>query len=324
MTFDEIVRAVRAQIRSCESCQPFEDGTIRWEYGEPQQLDHLFDELAVPEELRDRVASVLKCPRCGMSVFERSGEYGAPTEWDRWYEGDRYILDEFGNHLSEFPSLGLQHELGREILDAVATLPRYAVPRSDWWRARHPHGPEEFGPRDLLPPPPEVARAEGRFNYSGQRAFYLASSVSGALAEILDNEQGQAVAWVQQFEFMGDVEVLDVRPTARSSLGAELSMSIWGLLQEYLPVLRPKRSAAWKPSYIVTRFIADAAKYHGLAGLVTRSVRYSGDNLILFDAGHLGVRPVGRPTIHHVPLPPKSSDSDAMGAFLDFDDDFPF
>jgi len=40
----------------------------------------------------------------------------------------------------------------------------------------------------------------------------------------------------------------------------------------------------WKPEYLVSRFVAEAANAAGFTGILCASVRYPGENLVVFDS----------------------------------------
>lgn len=50
----------------------------------------------------------------------------------------------------------------------------------------------------------------------------------------------------------------------------------------------------WKPEYLATRLVAEAASAAGFTGILCGSVRYPGENLVVFDPAW-SPKPVGEP-----------------------------
>src|SRR5438309_7902113 len=107
-------------------------------------------------------------------------------------------LADFHAFLGRFPSLGLAHQLGRDIRDHLREVPLSSLGTSSWYR-----GVEEKDERgtpgfeDFLPPDPgRVALPEQRFNHQGERVLYLAESVRGAALEC--SEDSKRSVWTQR------------------------------------------------------------------------------------------------------------------------------
>lgn len=73
---DRYKRLVQPEIYYCYNCQPYDGGDPVWVLGDETDLEDVFDSYEVPEELRDDVASRLKCRNCGTEL-ERGGCYWA-------------------------------------------------------------------------------------------------------------------------------------------------------------------------------------------------------------------------------------------------------
>jgi hypothetical protein len=299
---EEMAEAVQAAIGYCIYCQPSDD-EVGWILGDRVELQELLDRHDVPEDQWDDVATRLECPNCGFSGFDPSddvGEYTAPelaerAKWDEWFKKWQPKLEQFGSYLADYPYLGAKHPFGRRIVKAISTFPQRDIREEVWWRARRVDSSREFTVQDMLPPPPDKAKSEGRFNHYGQVVFYLASTAEAALAETLDKEKGDIIGWVQQFQIVELPRVLDLTDPDFWS-GEERALLTMGLISN-LRRLAPDRESPWKPEYFIPRFISDVAKEHGFVGIMFNSRWHFEKNIVLFQPGTPAVTPVGAPAL---------------------------
>jgi hypothetical protein len=289
----------------CENDQPYdkEDQELIWMQGHRVGVGDFLTDRGVADALQQAVAAKLSCRECGRDDFGLWDEIGIETaeerehrerwaEWAKKYSGQ---FDDFATYLAAFPYLALAHPLGRRIRKAIADFPRTTLGKREWWRARTPDGARRFRPKDMAPPPPEKATSEGRFNHYGQVVFYLASEPEAAMAETLDSDRGEAVAWTQRFSVPAKTEVLDlVQPDFYDE--ARVPILALGLMHR-LPALQPRPGSPWKPEYFIPRFIADCAREEGIAGVVFESQKHMGHNLALFRWTRSRVRALGQPDL---------------------------
>ena len=141
---------------------------------------------------------------------------------------------------------------------------------------------------------------EGRFNHAGQSHWYLADSAATCVAELLDLKQG--VVYLQEFEVSACADVLDVyAPDDAELFGSgdhltDLALAL--ILNDANLYVRVERDMAWKPGYLLPRFVMDAAKAAGFAGIRYRSVRsFQGQNVVLFDRAW-PAKVIGKPMRH--------------------------
>lgn len=293
-----------SHIAECEYCAPIIQGEGQMSVeGEESDLDELPYSLGVPERLWEKVISDGRCQGCKASVdgminvwIRRSSE----VEFQRKVEG---IIRRRGPRLKEFrdvlvkhPYLGASHPTGRALIRAIGKI-KPSTFGGEWYRCMRDQkrvpSPEDFRAPDEKQPRPI---REGRFNHAGQAHWYLARHESTAIAEVLDGEGG--VVWVQKFCVEDCARTLDLNLPldGHSDSGASeeaLGLIMMGILDGYVD-----RSQAWKPDYILPRFVMDAAKHAGFQGIHYRSARDSdGRNLVLFDRGW-PADPVGDPARH--------------------------
>lgn len=299
------VEAVQAHVAYCLYCQPYDGGDPVWVFGRRGTVDEVLDLEGVPENLRDEVAARISCPNCGKGGFERWEDYGAKSEheiradarWEKWYDEYQGRVEDFAAHLKQFPYLGLLHPVGKLIHDSINSFKAELVKDQVWRRARKPIGAKMPTVEDMMPPPPNLAAAEGRFSHFGQSVFYLANNDQAALAEILDRDSGENVGWVQDFQVHDAGRILDLRRDVNDAEDESIPIVALGLISEHLPSLQPNPDSAWKPEYFVPRFIADVARHEGFDGIMFESRKHYYCNLVLFSWNEDRIEPDGTPRL---------------------------
>lgn len=300
---DEFASAIQREIVSCPNEQSWEDGEIVcWIFGCSTDLGDLLMNHRVPDELREEVVSRLRCPRCE-SPLETRQEVGTKYAFEKQHEATvRQALRKHGERLSDFygflhkaPMLGATHPFGKRIIRELREAPRVSLSKSHWFRAKadKEHG---FGPA------PAEKVADQRYNSSGQARWYLADNAEAAVAEVAPDGK----AWVQGFDVGRLDGLLDLRPWRADddrALGDEgdyrppHGLLVVSLVYGDLLTLRSygeDKGRQWKPEYLVTRFVAEAATAAGFTGILCGSVRYPGENLVVFDP-NWSPKPLGEP-----------------------------
>ncbi|MDB6065395.1 MAG: hypothetical protein JWR26_1603 [Pedosphaera sp.] len=305
----KLAAAIQREIVSCPNEQSRHDGDSFWISGSCTDLQDLLSNHEVPEELEEKVVARLRCPSCGTS-FEIHSEVG--TKYDFEVEHENIVdqamrkhgkqLFDFYGFLHKKPLLGAQHPFGKKILREIKKAPRVASHKTGWFRARvnKEHG---FGPA-----PAELV-ADQRYNSSGQSRWYFADNAETSVAETAK----LGTAWVQKFD-VGQLErLLDLRSWRADddrAIDAEgeyhpphdllvVSLVFGDLLTQrhYLDEItgQPESEARqWKPEYLVSRFVAEATNAAGFEGILCGSVRYPGENLVVFDS-NWSPKPIGDP-----------------------------
>jgi hypothetical protein len=284
--------AIQQEIVSCPNEQSWEQGqVVCWIFGCPTDIGDLLMNHNVPEELQEDVVDRLRCPRCD-SPFETWQEVGTKYRFERQHDATvekalrkhEERLFEFNGFLHRFPLLGATHPFGKRILRELRKSPRITIHKPQWFRARvkKEHG---FGP--ALP----EKVADQRYNSSGQPRWYFADNAEAAVAEVTQGD----TAWVQRFDVghldglldlrswrADDERVLDEEGDYRPPHGLLVVTLIYGdlLTQRHHG---DDEDRQWKPEYLVTRFVAEAAASCGFKGILCGCVRFPGENLIVFD-----------------------------------------
>jgi RES domain-containing protein len=289
---------VNAHIMACESCAPYveADGYMSSTYRKMAPVA-LLDQLGVPDGLSAVVLRGVSCDRCYMGVVDSTEIWACPTSEVQSNRRLNRAIARYGPRLSEFqaflekhPYLGPMHRTGRAILRTIETAPGVSV-AGEWFRCILDRG--RIPTLDQFRAPAEEQErpiSEGRFNHAGQAHWYLADSPSTAIAEVLDLDGGEV--WVQRFDLALCEKVLDLN---RAQMALVLALTAVAMYEHV------ERKRAWKPGYLLPRFVMDAAKLAGFTGIRYPSVRcFDGMNLVLFDRTS-PAECVGSPEKHVLP-----------------------
>jgi hypothetical protein len=287
----KLAAAIQREIISCPNEQSYDEGDVIWISGSCTDLSDLLMDFDVPEELQDEVVAKLRCPQCD-SPLEAWQEVGTKYAFEQQHEatveqalrkhGEK--LFEFYRFLHKFPMLGAAHPFGKKILRELRKSPRISLDKPHWFRARvnKEHG---FGPA------PIEKVSDQRYNSSGQPRWYFADNAEAAVAEVAP----EGSAWVQRFDVghldglldlrswrADDERVLDEEGEYHPPHGLLVVSLVYGDLLTQRHYLDDE-SRQWKPEYLVSRFIAEAAITSGFVGILCLNVRYPGENLVMFD-----------------------------------------
>jgi hypothetical protein len=285
---------VSAHVAGCTGCVGYfgkEDGYFSID-GVPSDPDDLLMSLDVPERLRPEVLAHAECGECRNSIADEAeiwvwseAEVEFRSRVARARERYEPRLSEFRDFLAKHPYLGATHRTGRALISAVRKAKGITV-EGRWWRCIKERK-TELVQADFRAPREEQEHPihEGRYNHAGQPHWYLADSLDTGMSEVPDGEAG--IVFAQQFELARCENVLDLwiphdeEPV--TSLDGSLMALALVLLQSNL-YERVERKQAWKPGYLLPRFIMDVAKHEGFTGIRYSSVRaFEGENLVLFD-----------------------------------------
>ncbi len=318
----------RAQkkLKYCITCQPYDGGDYIWFHGEETTIDDILDSVGCPERYREDISGHLHCPNCGKSGFEQYETAG--TE-------DRYIIEEekkisrvlrrysekledFRKHLEEYPSLALNHYLGRKLLKEIENrrVDSINLNSTSWSRARIVNQSKVFNSNDMHAP--ELGLSEGgRFHHPGQSVLYLADSDRLAMEEAINNPNESTLVWIQKFAQINVItDILDLR-YEWNNMGQKSNEIMYALLiSRYIFEKVIDRNNKWRPQYFITTFIADCARKAGFNGILYSSSRSYGENLVLFNPNNSFVASHGNPKviIYEVPKPNKY-DADLTSIF---------
>ncbi|MDK7416877.1 RES family NAD+ phosphorylase, partial [Bacillus paranthracis] len=159
-------------------------------------------------------------------------------------------------YLAQFPMLGLEHAVGRRIFDEINTN-LITVEKLTLFRARDRDANERKLPYTDLEmfKAPYGVSGQGRYNISGQGELYTCDVKEVALSEIASDNPNLRYDIIE-WQLSIPVKFLD------------LSNSQSPLVQ-YCSFEKTTRNGQ---EYIFPNFLAQCAKYHGVHGIVYRSV----------------------------------------------------
>lgn len=299
----EYIEQAQQELRSCINCQPAGwDTDEMWMGGfHTDMQDLIIYNVEAPADYFDEIANFLVCPNCGadlsvdtdvgVSTIEENRLSDLWNQWERQY-GDKY--QDFNRHLENYPYLGLDHEIGRELFENIAHFPQHNIADRIAYRARISDKPIKNS-AEMYPPPFNFPIKEGRYNHAGQRVFYLANSVEGAAHEALE-KPGEI--WVQKFKIKNATRIMDLTVDPVSQRLDTSGLLNFGILFGEFLSARVDRANGWKPEYMIPRFIADCAKKAAFNGIKYRSSRFDKYNLVLFAWQDDDIEPVGKPYQH--------------------------
>ena len=284
-------------VAGCTACVGYfgkEDGYVSF-VGKSCCPDDLLMSLDVPERQRPDVLAHAACGECGNSIAEKAdiwiwneAQVAFRSRLARAIKQHERQLCEFRDFLAEYPFLGAMHGTGRALMGAVRSAEGNIVVDGRWWRCIKARS-KELVQEDFRAPRGnrEHPIYEGRYNHAGQPHWYLADSVDTGMSEILDDDAG--IVYAQELELAPCENVLDLwTPNVDEGPVTVLDGSLLKLalvLSRANVYERVNRKLAWKPGYLLPRFIMDAARHARFMGIRYNSVRaIDGVNLVLFDS----------------------------------------
>ncbi|MGD6870599.1 RES family NAD+ phosphorylase [Sutcliffiella horikoshii] len=171
-------------------------------------------------------------------------------------------------HLSRYPMLGGEHEVGRRIIDEISIVKTIVPKCVTLYRAR----PRDIKKRVLPYSPEEMFAApfglsnQGRYNLVGQGELYACNNKEVAIMECA--KDNQTTVDVIEWELKENISLIDLTDNESPlvqycSFSAETSSGL---------------------EYLVPNFIAQCAKSRGITGIVFRSTQAeSALNYVFFD-----------------------------------------
>ncbi|AJI25577.1 RES family NAD+ phosphorylase (plasmid) [Priestia megaterium] len=279
-----LAQKINYNIKECQYC----NGTIipyEQQYGDSLNLNlvsELVDEYYIPTELQPQIYSKLKCS-CGNPV-NSDDPYVSEQEIKDWF-GDEFdfIIKTFGISaeetgefilfLQEHPMLGLEHNIGKTILDKIKkrdfpfieTIKESTV----YYRGRTRNQFQRMVPfiAEELWNPPIGFPQQGRFNPPGVTNLYLASEREVVLKEI--SPQKNDIVDIAEFEIIKDLKVFN---STKSDIDIFASMA------------NDQHHLSFSYEYIFPNFLAQCLSFCGFNGIIYKSVQSeNGVNLCLFN-----------------------------------------
>ena len=295
-------KKVQKEIQFCDTCQPYDGGSSFWLMGKPIEMDDLFYKLNIPNEYWEDIIGNLVCPDCGNEEFGLASTVGIKHDYEIAFE--KLLTDSIRKHKNDIvsfrktlvstPFLGLQHSIANTILDQLRSHPMPTVSISgDFYRALKIDVKTRYTKRRMLPK--KYFSSEGRFNHSGQYHLYMSRKEMTAFHEATYHADIKDQAYVQKLTITNPItNVLDLSYDY-DNVNTDVPTLFVALFYTESLVRRKANKVAWKPDYLIPRFIMDCAKNAGYNGIKYNSARtHDGRNIVLFN-NLKEVKPVGSP-----------------------------
>ena len=287
----DYINEINSQIISCYNCQPYdkEDNEIVWVEGDRYELADIFADNDVPEEHWDEIIPYIQCPQCG-NEFDYIGdevgimgeyEYAFQEKYDEIVEISKDKIQSFYTFLSEYPYLGIEHEVGQQIKEEIKNMPLETINNTIYFRARKPDNGKIFKHEDMLNPPQSIKIPEGRFNHYGQSHLYLGETEEVCAKEITSEEK--ELLWLQKYKLIKVERILDVSEYIAPYNIDEIPLFFAGLFHSGIINVQKSKDVSWTPEYFIPRFISDIARFNGMNGIIYQCTKTIGKNLVIFD-----------------------------------------
>ena len=308
---------IQSMVKNCELCQQTDFGDDSWSSGLRIDLHQLFSEYEIEASERSVIIEHLKCPNCGNFEFNEFSYVGVDFSEIDVYETAAYRssiiygrqIEEFAEFLKSYPSLPLQHEIGKSLFEKInkKTFKEGTI-NGTFFRCRKQKGAIALGNEEMKAPPLGVS-GQGRYNYEGQNHFYISSKKSVAIAEVLQGTKEDVIVWIQKFKVEKPIDnLVDLRELQifnKNNLGL-LNKALF-----YSGFLVNKEGAIenWKPGYFFTRFVMDCVKHANYDGIIYNSLTSLNDyNVVLFRGDDSRIVPKGNPKFFRPNKPSPQSD----------------
>lgn len=284
-------KRVQKNIQYCDTCQPYDGGSSVWILGRPIEMDDLLRDCNVPHEKWDDVISNLHCPYCGNEDLGLASTIGIKHKFEIEFEKLRSLaIEKHSNAILRFhklllytPMLALKDSLGRLLRKEIKKYDNTISLSGDVYRAKKNEG-EKRKPKVARMRPKKGYAEEGRFNHAGQEHLYLCYHEYHAESEITYNlPKPSGKVWVQKFNVIVPIEnILDLTYEYEDSAPSNSTTLLLALFYTHTLISTKRNKIRWKPDYLITRFLTDAAKDAGFNGIQYNSARHTGKNIVLF------------------------------------------
>lgn len=297
---------VKDAIKYCAYDQPYDGGDVIWLFGERTDLSEIFDLYRIPEKYREVIADNMVCQGCGHDDFDIYSDVCTESRVDVELEikletaNRKYKkkIDGLLDYITKYPSLVLNNTLASKIHKEIMahTLPVHEIKAGTYYRSRVVKDSDVYSSENLGPPRQGIASV-GRYNHSGQSVLYLSKTRDCSVAEVLGGNANSALIWVQEYDVADIGNILDLSITGEHFLSLDSVLFTALLNNSALKKRCDNAYPTWKPEYLLTNFVADTAKLAGYTGILYNSAVAGDLNIVLFDAKHEGVKPIGNPKI---------------------------
>lgn len=226
------------------------------------------------EEFFDLLKDI-ECPNCGDSlsghIWPYDLNFDVPDDFDS-------NVHEIADLADKTPFLLMLHPFSQEIYNEIEGISKSTKPfllSNPLYRARVYDNEHYYNKEDFLAAPKKYI-VEGRYNHAGKQALYLAEDDLTCYLEMRKPHMGIMLA---KLEIQDPVKVLDLMAEDLEDNHLVQAMQLSSLMSS------PVEGEGWyKPHYVFTRFIADAALSVGFDAIRYPSVRSNtGNNIVILN-----------------------------------------
>ncbi len=300
---EALKQKIQQDIHFCYNCQAYDSGEMIWVQGRKYDLEDLFEDYNVKEELRDDLANNLVCLNCGTELarydeigLEETNNIEIKVHLKKARSKYLKRIQRLSLGIRQYPTLALSMPLGKLIYSEIkkSKLPNTSI-EGVFFRSRNIEGPNVLSANDFSSPPLGVSK-EGRFNHSGQSHFYLSKYEDTAILEGVSSVKPSLI-WLQKIELSRIDNILDLSSNW-DKLGPSNSTLLVALHDSSELKKNDSNIDNWRPDYCLTRFIMDCAKQCGYSGIQYLSAKnHYGINVVLFEFNKKNIIMEGTPTI---------------------------
>lgn len=301
---ENIREYLESEIVSCYNCQPYSRGHPYW-LGEHTDIADLLIDYDLNEEQKEEIIENLNCPNCGTDLSFIYSEVQLKSEHDKKVDEifesleDSKILkklDSLEKQLHKFPYLGYLDSTAEELSSIIKDGKDAYLYSKFWFRARRLNNESRIYTTDEMkaPNPENVYVKEGRYNHTGQSFLYLAEDEETAFLEI--RKMKENVCIIQKYEKGEISNILDLRSNYEN-VDPDIDLLYWAFIYNG-NISGSTSKSSWKPEYLLPRFIADLARYHGYNGIAYTSTILQKANFVIFNSKDINIQPIDMPYIY--------------------------
>ena len=312
---DELMDALIADIEACwnssiaccDDC--YDDYAARWPLAHTNEngiqyqscpADIFFAgskhlQRALTEADFNRLLSYVECPNCKRSMGSNLFAFELPFDAATFMED----LERLGALALNTPFLVATDAFAQEIRNEIVRLcaaTKAELPVGQFFRARSIEISNAFA-KDFGAPPPSVT-GEGRYNHAGRPVLYIADEHLTCWEECRRPATEYSIATL---EFIKPIRLLDLSEVEK--IPGVMAPVMYSNL-----AAAPSDGLGWdRPEYVLTRFVADCAKFEGIDGIRYLSTRSgTGSNIVLLD-GRSAMNYVRVTEVQKLKKPPNSN-----------------
>ena len=167
-------------------------------------------------------------------------------------------LISFLSHISRFPSLALDHPIGRKIMEIISNWEDYIdFDYEFFYHARAlPENACPFTPTDLLKAPNGIT-GQGRYNNPGESHYYFSNKTKGAKIEVTKHSRVSRIQ-IAKLKPKKHIKMIDLSPKIKTK-------------NKFLDYCRfspdLKQDVKIRREYLLPCFVANCCKYFGIEGI---------------------------------------------------------